>query len=347
MLLALHHEEPDRVPIGDSPWPTTIARWHREGLPEDQSPHDFFGYDWAGMGADLSFRLPPETIEETDTYRITRDEYGATTKVFKHQESVPQPLAFTIDSHAAWEEHKPRMAWSDSRVNWDQVREHYRHFRQRGLFIAYSAGFGYDRIMRFVGATRVLEAMIDDPRWVRDMMDTVAEAVVTAAEAMMAHGIEFDGAFLWNDMAYRNGPFFSAAMYRQFEFPGQKRMCDFFHAGGLKVILHTVGDVRPLIPLLIEAGFDCLQPLEAKAGMDVVALKKTYGDRLAFMGGIDVRAMADPDPQAIEREIARKITAAKQGGGYCYYADHSVPDNVSFARYQRVLELVKHYGAYT
>jgi len=110
--------------------------------------------------------------------------------------------------------------------------------------------------------------------------------------------------------------------------------------------LHCCGNVRPLIPDLIDAGVDCLQPLEVKAGMDLVELKREYGQDLAFMGGIDVRAMSNPDPQVIEREIAAKISAAKMGGGYIYHSDHSVPNDVSFAQYCRTLELVKKYGAY-
>ena len=107
-----------------------------------------------------------------------------------------------------------------------------------------------------------------------------------------------------------------------------------------------LGRVSELIPGLLEAGLDCLQPVEVKAGMDLVELKKQYGDSLAFMGGIDVRCMADPDPTAIEQEIATKIPAAKKGGGYIYHSDHSVPDNVSFEQYQRTIELVHQYGTY-
>ena len=175
---------------------------------------------------------------------------------------------------------------------------------------------------------------------------TVADSVIAGADALIAGGIHFDGAFLWNDMAYRNGPFFSPAMYRELEFPAQQRLCDFFHGHDMPVILHTDGDVRPLIPMLIEAGFDCLQPLEVKAGIDLIELKHEYGDRLAFMGGIDTRAMADPDPQAIEREVREKVTVAKQGGGYIYHSDHSVPDSVSFQQYRRVMELVREHGSY-
>jgi uroporphyrinogen decarboxylase len=99
------------------------------------------------------------------------------------------------------------------------------------------------------------------------------------------------------------------------------------------------------MPRFLEDGLDCLQPLEVKASMDLLNLKREYGQRLAFMGGIDVRAMADPDPKVIEKEIKAKISVAKEGGGYIYHSDHSVPNNVSFDQYRRVMELVQKYGA--
>jgi uroporphyrinogen decarboxylase len=64
------------------------------------------------------------------------------------------------------------------------------------------------------------------------------------------------------------------------------------------------------------------------------------------MGGIDVRLMALDDPKPIEEEIKRKIPVAKEDGGYIYHSDHSVPKNVSFQNYKRVINLVKKYGIY-
>ena len=101
-----------------------------------------------------------------------------------------------------------------------------------------------------------------------------------------------------------------------------------------------------MIPYFIEDGLTCLQPLEVKAGMDLLELKDKFGSRMAFMGGIDVRAMADTDPLVIENEIRTKIPEAKKGGGYIYHSDHSVPNNVSLEQYCRVMELVGEYGAY-
>lgn len=347
-LAAVRHQEADRIPIDDTPWQTTIERWHHEGLPEGTSPRDYFGYERAGSGADLSFQLPPETLQETEAYKIVKDAWGATTKVFKGRESVPDLIDFPVTDRRTWEQDfKPRLAWNESRVSWEAGLAGNSALREKGTsFILFSAGFGYDRVQRFVGAPWVLTAMVEEPEWVKDMMDTIAELIVTAAEEMLGRGFRFDGAFIWNDQAYRNGPFFSPAMWREFELPCQKRLIDFFHSKDLPVVMHTDGDVRRLIPMFIEAGLDCLQPLEVKAGMDLVELKRQYGDRLAFMGGIDVQAMAHPDPRVIEREIRTKIPVAKKGGGYIYHSDHSVPDNVSFEQYRRVMELVAECGAF-
>ena len=101
-----------------------------------------------------------------------------------------------------------------------------------------------------------------------------------------------------------------------------------------------------MIDLYLEAGFDCLQPLEAKAGMDVRKLCPAYGDRLAFFGNIDVMAMATNDLSKIEAEIESKFAAGKAMRGYAYHSDHSVPPQVSWATYQQIIELVDRYGRY-
>ena len=346
VLLALRHREADRVPILDVPWPESETRWHREGMPAAVSAHDYFGYEIATFGANLSFQFPKVVIKEDDTHVVYTNDFGLTCQEFKDHESVPEQIDFRIRSREDWEEHKPRLAWNDARVDWPVLRRDYQEARRKDSYTRFIAGFGFDLVRRVIGAERLLLALVEEPSWIKDVYDTIAEQIIHACEEMMDRGCDFDGAYLWNDQAYKNGTFFSPAAYRALEFPAQKRMCDFFHARGMLVTLHTDGDVRRFIPFFVEAGFDCLQPLEVKAGMDLVELKKQYGDRLCLMGGIDTRAMADPDPSVIEREIRTKLSAAKVGGGYIYHSDHSVPDNVSFQQYERVIELVHRYGAY-
>jgi len=80
--------------------------------------------------------------------------------------------------------------------------------------------------------------------------------------------------------------------------------------------------------------------------MDLIELKEKYGDKMAYMGGIDVRLMNLEDIGPLEKEIREKVSTAKVGGGYIYHSDHSVPNTVSFMQYKRVIDLVRKYGRY-
>ncbi len=344
--LALQHREADRIGVADLPWVSAVERWHKEGLPPDRSANEFFGYDLVEIRPDTSLRLPTRTVEDTDDYTVVLDHNGATLKTWKQGNSALGFLDFTIKSRADWEEYKPRAMWDSKRVDWAAAHEAYATSRRRGQFICYSGAISWDATLGLIGAEAMLYAMIEDPAWIADMYQTMADLYLDGAEEMLGDGFEFDGAWVYDDMSYRSGPFFSPRTYQDLFFPHDRRVCEFFRARNMPIILHSCGQVTPLIPRLIEAGYTCLQPLEAKARLDVVELKKQYGQELAFMGNIDVRKMSDPDPSVIEREIARKIPAAMQGGGYIYYSDHSVPDTVSLRQYQRVLELVRHYGTF-
>ncbi|NLC55236.1 MAG: hypothetical protein GX774_00180 [Armatimonadetes bacterium] len=346
VLLALRRQEADRVPIHDTPWGTTEERWHREGMPEGQSSYDYFGFEIRGYWGDNSLQLERKVIEETDDYIIATDGNGATMKNWKHRTTTPELVDFLIKSRAIWEEYKPRRAYNDRRVDWSGARAAYDDARAKGLFFYLGWGPGFTQVCDMVGPERLLIAMVEEPEWAKDMFMTDAQVCVAIAEEMMARGFDFDAGWIFDDLGYKHKGFFSPAMYRELLMPAHKLICDCFKSRGKPMLLHSCGYVTEFMPLFIECGFDCIQPLEVKAGNDLIALKKQYGEWLCFMGGIDVRAMADPDPRVIEREIATKLPAAKQGGGYIFHSDHSVPDNVSFAQYQRVMELVAEYGRY-
>ena len=346
VTLALQHKEADRIPIHDSLWGTTAARWRNEGMP-DHPPHpEHFGWELAGFGGDNSLQLPGACIEETDIYKVTRGPDGAVVKNWKSQSSTPEMIDFTVKTHADWKRLKPRMAWNDTRINWQEQLNAYEDAQRLGLFTFASFYTGFTRTCDMCGTDTVLMAMADDPGWVQDMLMTRAELCVHIAEEMMMRGFSFDAGWIWDDLGFKQRSFFSTDMYRELVMPAHKLICDTFRTRGKFMILHSCGYVMELAPLIIETGFDCLQPIEVKAGNDLLELKGRYGRELSFMGGIDVRAMADSDPSVIEREIASKIPIVKQGGGYIYHSDHSVPDNVSFRQYCRVRDLVARYGRY-
>ena len=348
VLTALAHEQGDRIPIQDEIWTATLDRWRLQGLPEHPSPDEYFGFEFRkfGLGADLSPQYPVRVLERSDEYIVETTAWGGIRKNHLDRSTTPEIIDYRIRTRDDWEDVKKRLVPSYTRVDWLTLKRDYERARERNLFVPYFAPSGYDNCQLYIRSDELLPLLLTDPDWIREMAETQADLVIEMAKILMNEGYEFDGAFLANDMGYRNGPFFSPRTYRQVFWPADRRMFDFFHDHDMPALLHCCGDVRLLIPDLIDAGLDCLQPLEVKAGMDLVELKREYGRDLTLMGGIDVRAMADPDPAAIEEEIRTKIPVAKVGGGYIYHSDHSIPYSISFDRYRHILELVREYGQY-
>ncbi len=346
ILTALNHQEPDRVPIHDGPWRATIARWHKEGLPESVTPAEYFGYEMVFTGCDLSPRFPIETLEETEDYIVQKTAKGGVIRNFHDLASTPEQIDHPIKSKKDWPPIEDRLHADRARVEWDSMRAQLEEVRSQGKFSLFVGAYGYDTLQGYMRSEQLLMAMATEPDWVREMIIKLATLTVDMARMIIAEGIEFDSFWCGNDMGYRNALLFSPETYRRTHKEADQMVVSFFHEHGKPVFLHSDGNINELLPDLIDAGFDCIHPLEVKAGMDLRKLKETYGDRLAFWGGIDTRAMAAEDPALIEREIAAKFEAAKVGGGYIYHSDHSVPPNVSFQQYRRVMDLVRTYGQY-
>jgi uroporphyrinogen decarboxylase len=163
-------------------------------------------------------------------------------------------------------------------------------------------------------------------------------------EMIWDEGYTFDEIHWPDDMGYKGTQFFSLDMYRNLVKPAQKRACDWAHAKGIKAHLHTCGNINKFVPDLIDAGVDMLNPLEVKAGVDPIALKKQYGDKLAFHGGIN--AVIYSDREKLTAEMKRIVPVMKKDGGYWLSSDHSVPESVSLEDFRYFVELGKALGKY-
>ncbi len=194
--------------------------------------------------------------------------------------------------------------------------------------------------------------MAEDPDWVKDMVDTYSNLTLRHLEVLFAEEGKPDGMFFYEDMGFKNRPFMSPAMYEEIMMPGHARLFGYAHSLGCKVIVHSCGYVEPLVPGLIEAGMDCLQAMEVKAGMDLPTLFRKFGDRIAFFGGIDVRTLISNDRRRIDEELMKKLPPVLSGGGgYILHSDHSEPPEVDYdtMRYfiDRGQALAAEYGALT
>ena len=340
------HREADRVPIIDSPWRSTIERWHREGMPEGMSFVDYFDLDRvAHIHVDNSPRYEVTILEETEGYVISTTAWGATLKQWKHADSTPEFLDFKVTSMDRWLEARERMTPTPDRIPWDYLRENYPRWRKEGYWIQAQLWFGFDVTHSWtVGTERLLIALIENPEWCVDMFNHFLDVDLALLDMVWNAGYEFDCISWPDDMGYKNNQFFSVKLYRELLKPVHKRAADWAHARGINVHLHSCGDIRPFIPELIEIGIDALNPLEVKAGMDPIEIKRKYGDNLVLHGGIN--AVLWDKPEAIEAEMRKVIPIVKESGGYIFSSDHSVPSTVSLEDFRRIVELAKELGKY-
>jgi len=341
---------PDRVPIHDGYWDDALVRWTSEGLPRDAAADkddrlgEFFGTEIRLIRVNDSFLVEEKVLEEDDRYITRLNKNGGVEKFIKGRTSTPGLISFAVNSRAEWEEMKGRLRSVDGRLPTD-LESHYRNFRENHRFVMACVHEPYEASWSKLGPEFLLESMITDPGLVRDVFETMTDLEIAVCEELLGLGYEVDGAWIWGDIAYSRGTLFSPRAYRDLLYPCHKRLIGFFNQRGLPVVYHSDGDIRPVIPLLIEAGIRCIQPLEAKAGMDLFELKRDYGDRLVFMGNVDFEQVAR-GRQAAEEEIRTKVGMGKEGGGYIYHSDHSVPPTMSLADYKYALDLVRKYGEY-
>ena len=139
------HREADRIPVIDSPWRTTIERWHREGMPEGVSFVEYFDLERIGhISVDNSPRYPAEVIEQTPEYRIFTTSWGETLKEFTRADSTPDFLDFRIIDRKSWEQAKQRMRPAPDRIPWEMLKREYPRWRREGHWIEAGLWFGFD-----------------------------------------------------------------------------------------------------------------------------------------------------------------------------------------------------------
>jgi uroporphyrinogen decarboxylase len=355
----LKHQSVDRVGLFEVFWRETAKKWADEGLyREPAEVSDHFGLDLRRSNGEIT---PPyatllnmagsidvnEVVEETETTKLVRDGNGALLRWRKDQSGAAEHVDFLVKKQADWEEHiRPGLADKslyERRIDFKLYRE---GRAKCGRFFTCGVVGAFDQMSPVCGHENLLVGMAMEPEWVRAMVDLYVTATLEMLEILFAREGLPDGMWVWDDLGFKRRPFMSPAMYKELIFPGHKRLFDFAHAHALPVILHADGLVEPLVPGLIEAGLDCLQPIEVKAGMDLVKMKSKFGERLAFIGGMDARELISNDLGRVRRELEAKLPAAMAGSGYILQVDHSVPSQVNYETYRYFVEKGVEMGTY-
>ena len=181
----------------------------------------------------------------------------------------------------------------------------------------------------------------DDPAWFGEMVETIADCIIGTLTRILQTGARFEACGIWEDMAYNAGPLISPRHFKQFLAPHYRRIVDLLHRYQVDVIwVDCDGDIRKLVPLWLEAGVNCMFPLEVGTwGADPIAYRRQYGKDLLIMGGFDKHILAR-DKREIEAEVYRLFPLIEEGG-YIGFCDHRVPPDVPLENYLFYLDTAR------
>jgi len=339
----LHGQPVDRIGLFEHFWGDTIQKWTKNGhIAPGKTIDEHFKFDISNcfslnMTANLDYK--EEVIEETEETRLVKDGNGAILRRHKLHASTPEHVDFSVKTRNDWEEKiKPFLKPERRRINFELFKTMKESAEKSEQFFC-NCGLNIFELMHPVcGHEHMLVGMALDPDWIKDMVETYSSLIVNLMEILFSECGTPDGIWFYEDMGFKGRPFLSPEMYREIIMPGHKKTIDFAHSKNLPVIMHSCGYIEPLLPGMIEAGIDCLQVIEIKAGMDLLRIHKNYGDKIALCGGMDARNIVSNDIDAIRDELRGKIPIVKKGYGYILHSDHSIPDTCDYETYNFFVE---------
>lgn len=338
-LNVMNYKPVDRCVYGvwTGAWPETIERWKAEGYDPDKPPVQADRWEWQGH---WFFPTPPferKVLEENEHTVLYVNHEGITMRERRDNpySSMPQFVRFPVETRADFlrfrrERFQPDLA---ERIGSDYVEKLAAYRRRDWPLIVISDRWGgfFGGLRGMVGVERLCMLFYDDPAFVEEMMDAVADFLIAMMGKILDH-TDVDVYGFWEDMAYKTGPLVGADLFGKFALPRYRRVVDFLRGRGVPfVTLDSDGDVSTLIPLWLDAGINVLYPFEVQCGMDVLQVRRRYGRDLRIWFGIDKRALAH-GPAAIDAELAR-VRPLVEDGGYIPGLDHSMPPDVPFAHY--------------
>ena len=348
-LRVMHFEPVDHVPDEEFGWwENTLTVWHEQGLPReiDTLPKGDLYFGFAPRGGvpvhqDLLPGFERRVLEERGDRTLIRDEHGATCEVHKSgQDSIPHFLDFLLKGREEWErEFKPRLDVDDPRrrpaeAEWERMKG---EWRERDYPLGIGIGSLYGRMRDWMGFERAAMMVYDDPGLVEEIMEQITQVVLRGIE-WAAPEVEIDFGAGWEDMCFNAGPMISPATFEKLMVPRYRRITEVLRKHGCDVIFTDCdGNISQLVPLWLEAGVNCMFPVEVAAGSDPIAMRDKYGKEILLLGGVNKRALIE-GKEAIRKEMKRIEPYVKEGG-WIPHVDHRTPPDVTFENYRYYLAM--------
>ncbi len=226
--------------------------------------------------------------------------------------------------------------------NYEAFIENVKKLRQETdkyiLVLVYGSHFEKAYFSR--GIENFLADMAGEPAFARKLLTKIIDKNMVMLENFLALP-EIDGVLLGSDWGSQLDLLMSPDAWQEMIRPGEQREYDLVHSYGKDVWVHSCGNIEKIIPLLVEMGLDVLNPIQPEA-MDIDMLKKTYGHKLAFWGGVSTQqTLPFGTPEEVKAEARRVRDIMSAGGGYIFSPAQSIQDDVPVANLLALLEVAR------
>jgi uroporphyrinogen decarboxylase len=152
-----------------------------------------------------------------------------------------------------------------------------------------------------------------------------------------------------DDYGFKNGLLMNPRKYHDYVFPWLKKMCDVAHKGGLKLLLHSCGDILTIFEDILNCGIDAIHPIEpttANPEYNIFKLHEQYGDKVTFVGNVSPQDLAEKSPGSIKDYVKKLIKILAPGGGFILSSGHSINPTVKLENFLAMHEACRLYGVY-
>jgi len=174
-----------------------------------------------------------------------------------------------------------------------------------------------------ISILRVAYYMRKNPQFIHEVMNEYAQANIEVIKRLAEAGVDI--IFFGDDLGYKGSSIFSLKNFREFILPYHEKMYKTCKKNGMITVLHSCGKIDDVLPDLVSVGLQCIQSLEATAGVDLAGLKEQLGDKLCFMGGLDSSGVLTfGTPKDVVKDVKKCLKAAGQGGGYVIGPSHDI-----------------------
>jgi uroporphyrinogen-III decarboxylase len=194
------------------------------------------------------------------------------------------------------------------------------------------------------GETQFLMDIATDPGLAKALADKMgAHLAAVGVSEIQRWSLQATGVWIYDDMAHNGGPMFSPASFEKIFLPAYRRMIRAYKAAGARyVFLHSDGDIRPLLDMLIDAGIDGINPLERRARMDAAVLRRRYPHLVLTGGMCNTDTLVKGPISRIQAEARELIDLGRDGG--LVIGTHSVSPEIPLEHFTAYDEVCRSYG---